>query len=187
MTFRDPGDIGTAEDPSTAGPVETKVASAAGGGGVGVVLGGLVVYLLDQLVYTPQASVGDDVPLVVITAVMTVLGALGAFFAGYRAPHTARGAEAGPAGPPGPPGPQGVMGPMGARGPAGRDGIDGRDGKDGTIVYAHPPADVPPVSTLESPYLGEPHEDRTTDPIGSIGADPLDADPIARDTPEQPR
>ncbi len=179
MTVRDPGDIGTADDPTTAGPVETKVASAAGGGGVGVVIGGLVVYLLDQLVYTPQASVGDDVPLVVTTAVMTVLGALGAFFAGYRAPHTARGGAGlqGLQGPPGPQGPAGVMGPMGARGPAGRDGIDGRDGKDGkdgTIVYAHPPAGGSPVDTLQSPYLGEPHEDGN-------------GDPIARDHPEQPR
>lgn len=144
MTPHDPQDIGTSKDPSTSGgPVETKVAAATGGAGVGAVIGGLIVYLLDQLVYTGTGRWPDDVPLIVVTAITVLLGALGAWVAGYRAPHTARGAEA-----TGPQGPRGATGPMG---PRGEQGFPGRDGKDA------PGAGSSPLGG--SGYLGEPHGD----------------------------
>lgn len=124
MSGIDREDIGSSKDPTTTGgPVETKVAAASGGAGVGAVLGGLVVYLLDQFVYTPGSDQGDHVPLVVMTAVTVLLGAAGAFLAGYRAPHTARADEDG-AGLVGPMGEVGPMGPMGPRGPVGPPGRD---------------------------------------------------------------
>lgn len=176
MTIDDPHDIGTSKDPTTTGgPVETKVAAATGGAGVGAVVGGLIVYLLDQLVYTGTGRWPDDVPLIVTTAITVLLGALGAWLAGYRAPHTARGAEIaaqGPPGPPGPPGPAGVMGPMGARGPAGRDGVDG---KDGTIVYGTPSSKP---DELRSDFLNEPH--------GDAAAGLATGDPVTDDNPETP-
>jgi hypothetical protein len=158
--LRDPHEIGTSKDPTTAPPVETKVAAATGGAGVGAVVGGLVVYLLDQLVYTGTGRWPDEVPLIVMTAITVLLGALGAWVAGYRAPHTPRAlqeATLGQPGPPGPAGPTGPMGPMGPRGAPGRDGLDGKDAPS-------------PVRELRSPYLGEPH-----------------GDPIAEDSPEAPR
>jgi hypothetical protein len=85
----DPQDIGTSRDPSTSGPLETKVAASAGGAGVGGALAALLLYLLDMIVYD-GGKWGESVPGVVTTAVVVVFAALGALVAGYRAPHTAR-------------------------------------------------------------------------------------------------
>lgn len=96
MTYdapRDPQDIGTAKDPSTpgspSGPLETKVAAGAGGAAGGAAIAALVVYLLDQLVYT-GGRWGEDVPGVVTLAVGVILAGLGSLLAGFRAPHTRR-------------------------------------------------------------------------------------------------
>jgi hypothetical protein len=67
------------------GPIETKVVAAAGGTTLGVTISGLVIYLLDELVYKTS-----DVPAPVVTAVVTVIPILLTFLAGYIAPHTHR-------------------------------------------------------------------------------------------------
>lgn len=127
----------------TKDPVETKVPAAAGGAGVGVAIGGLILYLLDQLVYT-GGHWGHSVPLVVSTAVTVLLGAAGAFLAGWSAPHTSRSAAAGVPGPQGPSGPAGPAGPTGPRGPVGEPGRDapGYDplqaAQDAYVVQDHP-------------------------------------------------
>lgn len=81
----------TGGQPASEGaPLETKVAAGAGGASIGAALAALIVYLLDQLVYTGNSSWGSDVPEMVTAAVFVVISGLGSLIAGYQAPHTRR-------------------------------------------------------------------------------------------------
>lgn len=80
------------DNPGKAYPPEPKVKAATGGAGVGAVLGGFVVWLLDTVLWNGDSppDVPAPVTLLVMTAVPALVSAAAAFWAGWQAKHVNR-------------------------------------------------------------------------------------------------